>query len=157
MMKFRFGLALICLLLSPVAMACSCLPPASVEQQKAQSTRVFHGRVVSVEERTTEMQRGWLQRVGGWFGRLLRTEPAAQGYPYRRVSFEVVETFKGPHLSRLVLSTGIGGGDCGYPFEVAQDYVVYAHGTAQALEAGICSLTGPASDPGSGLEQLRGR
>ena len=52
-------------------------------------------------------------------------------------------------------ATGMGGGDCGYPFERGKDYVVYARGKEGALVAGICSLTGLATNSRSGLAILR--
>jgi hypothetical protein len=44
---------------------------------------------------------------------------------------------------------------CGYRFEQGRRYAVYATEHLGALRAGLCSLTGPASDPRSGLKWLR--
>ena len=100
-------------------------------QEKAQSTRVFLGRVSSIEERTD------------------------RDFPYKRVSFVATETFKGTPTRDVQLTTGMGDGDCGYFFETGQEYVVYAYGKEDELVAGYCSLTGSPSDPRSGLEELR--
>ncbi len=75
--------------------------------------------------------------------------------PYKQITFAVNQTFKGTSTATVRLATGFGGGDCGYAFETGQTYVVYARGEDDALESGICSLTGPASDPRSGLAILR--
>ena len=113
------------------ASACSCMRPGTPVEEKAQHTRVFLGQVQAIEEE-------------------------ARGEPRRRVRFLVRETFKGTPVDRLSVETGMGGGDCGYRFQAGQDYVVYAWGQDDALATGTCSLTGPASDPRSGLDVLRG-
>ena len=140
-----------------LASACSCMPPASVHEETARSTRVFVGRVTRTEERSAKTDGGWLasaiQWIKGVFG--ASPPPDSQYYPHMLVTFEVLETFKGKTTSDVKLSTGMGGGDCGYPFEAGQTYVVYAHGVEGDLGAGICSLTGPASDPRTGLSVLR--
>jgi hypothetical protein len=139
------------------ASACSCVPPGSVQEETARSTRAFAGRVTNIEERSQEMYSGWLssaiQWIKGLFG--VPAPPDHQFYPHMLVTFQILETFKGPKASDVQLSTGMGGGDCGYLFETGKTYVVYAHGVEGDLGAGICSLTGPASDPRSGLSVLR--
>lgn len=133
------------------------MPPGTVQQEAAQSTRVFLGRVISIEERTPLEDKGWLNLTVDWFKELfgVTTRPSIRDFPYRRVTFAVTQTFKGTPVKMLSLTTGMGGGDCGYSFDAGEDYVVYAHGKEDALGAGICSLTGPASDPNSGLAILR--
>jgi hypothetical protein len=144
-------------LVSCDAAACSCVPPGQVPQQKAQSTRVFSGRVVKIE-RLPRDGRHWFSRLGDWFKALARPAHAPEDVdvqPHRQVTFQVEETFKGPAARRIQVTTGMGGGDCGYPFDVGQTYVVYAHGSLSAPATGICSLTGMASEPRSGLGELR--
>jgi hypothetical protein len=80
---------------------------------------------------------------------------SSRDHPYKQISFAINQTFKGTSVPIVHLATGFGGGDCGYAFEFGQEYVVYARGKDDALEASICSLTGPASDPRSGLAILR--
>lgn len=128
--------AILCLLLAAAwlpwrADACSCMRPGTPVEEKTRHTRVFLGQVQAIED-------------------------DAHGEHRRRVRFLVRETFKGTPVRRLSVETGMGGGDCGYRFNTGQDYVVYAWGQDDALATGICSLTGPASDPRSGLDVLRG-
>src|SRR5688572_8382774 len=139
------------------ASACSCAPPGNVEQEKAQSTRVFLGRVTSTEERTPQMDQGWWAVAIDWVKQLFGASPSYNitDFAYRRIAFSVTQSFKGQPESTLRVTTGMGGGDCGYPFERGKDYVVYAHGKEGALGAGICSLTGLATNPRSGLAILR--
>jgi hypothetical protein len=130
-MKLLSGLLLAAVAWLPLrADACSCARPGTPAEEKAQSARVFLGRVQAIDddaERTFQ----------------------------RRIHFVVSETFKGTPVRRLTVVTGLGGGDCGYDFHTGQDYVVYAWGKDDALETGICSRTGPATDPRSGLDALR--
>ena len=149
----------ILLALAPLgALACSCVPPGPVQEEVADSSRVFLGQVTAIQERPARSDRSWLAAVSEWTRQLFGGTPLlpAKEHAYRQVTFKVDETFKGTPVPTLSLGTGLGGGDCGYGFEAGQSYVVYAHGDGDALQAGICSLTGPASDPRSGLDVLRG-
>lgn len=157
-MKYILALVLLVFASIPMdAMACSCAAPGTVQQERDRSTRVFLGRVTSIEHRTPQMDKGWLTAAIEWVKQLFGAAPppAERTFPYKRVSFAVTETFKGTPVSRVQFATGMGGGDCGYWFETGQEYVVYAHGNEDALNAGICSLTDPSSEPRSGLRILR--
>jgi len=140
------------------ALACSCMPPGTVQEEIAKSSRVFLGQVTAIQERPARADRSWFTAAAEWTRQLFGGTPLlpAREHAFRQVTFTVGETFKGAAVPTLSLGTGLGGGDCGYAFETGQSYVVYAHGEGDALQAGICSLTGPASDPRSGLEALRG-
>ncbi|MES1258121.1 MAG: carboxypeptidase regulatory-like domain-containing protein [Acidobacteriota bacterium] len=58
-----------------------------------------------------------------------------------------------PEQKEIEIATGLGGGDCGYPFQNGQDYVVYAgqNGTG-GLETGLCSRTRPLKDAREDME-----
>lgn len=61
----------------------------------------------------------------------------------------------GPVGSEVVVYTGVGGGDCGYPFVPGMSYLVYASRSADGrLHAGICSPTRPAVMAGAVLREL---
>lgn len=157
-MRFVFASVLLVLaFISWNAAACSCIPPGTVEQSRDQSSRVFLGRVTSVEERTPEMDKSWLTAVADWIKQIFGAPkpPSHQDFPYKRVSFLVTETFKGPSVNRVDVRTGLGGGDCGYSFDPGKEYVVYTYGEADTLRTGICSRTGLSSEPGAGLSILR--
>src|SRR5215510_7026722 len=47
-------------------------------------------------------------------------------YDQRLARFEVVETFRGELKAKAEIVTGLGGGDCGYPFIDGETYLVYA-------------------------------
>jgi len=157
-MKITIAAVVLTLSILPtVAEACSCAPPGTPREELDQSTRVFLGEVTRVERRTPQMDHGLAWSIRHWFDQLLgRIEtPEIQNFPYKRISFNVHETFKGSSSRTISVATGLGGGDCGYFFDVGVKYVVYAYGPDSALGTGICSLTGPASDPSSGLADLR--
>jgi hypothetical protein len=76
----------------------------------------------------------------------------------RIIRFDVGESFKGAPLGELDVTTGSGGGDCGYNFVAGRTYIVYAHRNAATgqLGAGICSRTGPIEQAAEDLAYLRG-
>lgn len=57
--------------------------------------------------------------------------------------------------TEVVLLTGSGRGDCGYLFEVGQNYLVYAYGPdVDHLGTNICQRTAPLSAGGGDLKIL---
>jgi hypothetical protein len=66
--------------------------------------------------------------------------------PFRRqvavVVFTVERAFRGVQDAVVEVSTGIGGGDCGYAFKSGERYVVYAYRTNDGrLGTGTCTRT----------------
>lgn len=80
--------------------------------------------------------------------------PMVRGYA---VHFMVKENFHGPTGTgqEIVVNTGRGGGDCGYPFVVGTIYLVYASTSDSQLATGICSGTRPEVMVGGLLRELR--
>jgi hypothetical protein len=72
--------------------------------------------------------------------------------------FVVDESFSGAvEGTEATVYTGMGGGDCGYPFVPGVSYLVYAfqqNGDGR-LHAGICSETAPSVGAGGVLPELR--
>lgn len=103
------------------AEACSCIQPGPPCQEYWRADAIFVGTVTS-SERTS--------RVPAQFG------------TGRRVTFTVASGFKGTAGDTAIVNTGLGGGDCGYPFKIGESYVVYASLRADGtLTTGICSRT----------------
>jgi len=101
--------------------ACDCVKPPSVEDELERSQAVFSGKVLEVNEMN-------------------------KGYMKKRVLLEVTETWKGISESQVIITTGSGGGDCGYEFQVGEEYLVYAHpssmyGEQEELVSIICDRT----------------
>lgn len=103
---FPFALALALLpLFAREASACSCMAQAAPCQAYWDSDAVFVGTVSGFES---------LNLPDGDFaiGR-------------RLVRFAVSETLRGERSPEAEVVTGMGGGDCGYPFRKGATYVVY--------------------------------
>jgi hypothetical protein len=102
----------------PMAFACSCAGPSPPSEALEESTAVFAGRVASIEP--------------GSYGKTVR--------------FDAERAWKGVTESAVTVTTGNGGGDCGYSFEQGKEYLVYAYGDKESLGTGICSRTQPIID-----------
>jgi hypothetical protein len=104
--------------------------------------------------------RSWIPMETAFLGRVTAMEKTGEGgflssYAAR---FVVDEYFSGAAAgSEVTVYTGMGGGDCGYPFVPGVSYLVYAgqqNGDGR-LHAGICSATAPAVRVGGVLPELR--
>ena len=63
------------------------------------------------------------------------------------VRLRVLASWKGARTDTLSLTTGAGGGDCGYEFIVGGVYLIYAHRDKNGgLHTSICSRTRPVRD-----------
>ena len=76
-----------------------------------------------------------------------------------RVDFEVRERFRGELSPTVVVLTGTGGGDCGFPFVAGESYVVYGTrvpGTDELRAFGTgCSRTRSVADAAEDRAFLR--
>jgi hypothetical protein len=105
------------------ALACSCdgLPPMDVEF--ARSDAAFVGRVVlmSIESRIEDNHR----------------------YEVRVCRFKVSERFKGIEDERkeFVVVTHMSGTACGFPFELGEEYLVYANTYRGDMYTSVCRRT----------------
>lgn len=60
----------------------------------------------------------------------------------RKVEVEVVESFSGDVKGVVFIKTGFGGGDCGVPFQVGEEYLIRAGEPRNGLySVGICGKT----------------
>ena len=121
------------------AYACSCADPGSPIEALETSAAVFAGRVVSVE---------------GAF------DPDNVPYsPEDRttVEFEVGAVWKGVVHERMYVTTRPDGASCGFTFVEGEEYVVYAHDSAE-VDGGygvyLCSRTALRSQAQADLDAL---
>lgn len=118
-----------------ITSACSCADLPSVEDEFERSKAVFSGKVMDIKEKRS-----------------------LTGYTTNAVLFEVTNTWKGVEQSQIILTTGQGDGDCGYPFIKGQEYLVYADDSnmygATSLASGICDRTDVLSTSQEELEIL---
>lgn len=138
MMLFLFAISCVKLC------ACSCGPTPSTSEAFDRAKAVFVGRVIRTE---------------------LLPDPKDSGYEFLECTFELQgpeHTFKGAgHVTGvgerrlIVVRTGKGGGDCGFPFALNRLYLVYASGDTK-LSTSICTRNQPyESVDGSELKALR--
>lgn len=124
-----------------VVQACSCVTIGGCGMNLKPGSVVFLGKVISkIEVPQTETPGD----VAGMF----------QGYA---VHLSTTENFLGggPPDQEIVVYTGQGGGDCGYPFVIGNSYLVYASSFNNRLSTGICSGTSPQGMVGGVLKELR--
>lgn len=122
LLTFIFFSAVIISSFPSIVSACSCAELPSVEEEFERSKAVFSGKVVEVKEKRS-----------------------LKGYTTKSVLFEVANTWKGVKQSQITITTGLGGGDCGFDFNEGEDYLVYAnestmYGT-ESLVSIICDRT----------------
>jgi hypothetical protein len=101
---------LLLLLVSATAYTCTCTYP-EFEDQLAQATVVFAGRVIKVEP-------------GG------QDQISAQ--------FKVLKAYKGTSEQEITIRTNESSAACGYPFELQSEYLIYATGK-EVHEVTLCS------------------
>lgn len=74
----------------------------------------------------------------------------------RLIRFTVDEAFRGIDGSEAEVTTGLGGGDCGYGFSLGGQYLVYAYRYKDGLSTGICTRTRNLSNATEDLAYIRG-
>ena len=107
------------------ASACTCVGRYPACRAFGDSAAVFLGEVVAIADVSRTMD------VGG----------RSLSYRQKRVHFRVSEAFRGTTETELDVLTGVGDGDCGYPFVVGRRYVVFASDGSGAFSTGICQPT----------------
>lgn len=113
------------------ALACTCVGfgPACSEAVSPNIAAVFLGTVKSIE------------RTAGSF--VDKRTMSMTGGGLVAVKFDVQEAYKGVTLGTATILTAASEAACGFPFEVAQQYVVYAAEYNGALYTSICQRTLP--------------
>jgi hypothetical protein len=118
--------------------ACSCIESGAACEDYWKASAVFLGRVQAIARHSVK-------------------PPALRILADRRVTFTVLEAFSGVEQGTVEVTTGSGGGDCGFPFREGAEYVVYARRSTPGapLTVGICSRTREVSRAASDLEYAR--
>ncbi len=130
-------------LLAPAAEACDCgaTGPPCIAFPK--TPVLFAGRVTQVSELSIPD----------------KTEKNDFVYRYQLVRFEVEENFRGQPRTSIEVTTGEGGGDCGFHFRTGERYLVYAGELPETgrLYTSICTRTRLLSEAAADLDFLRKR
>src|SRR3989442_8132706 len=123
-------IAILLLMLTPaVATACTCaLMPSTCDIEWKRGQIVFLGKVIALDS-IPNPQSTAEYRFHGQIA----------------VHFSVTETFRGGAGvgQEIIVHTGVGGGDCGYPFKVGTSYLVYVLNYQTQLATSICTQTCP--------------
>jgi hypothetical protein len=107
------GMMVFSLWLGNQAFACSCIGLESAKLAKRHADLVIHARVVGEK----------------FISIPYKIEGMARETHIRMAQFdlEVIKTYKGRAGRQiLTITTGFGGGDCGFLFELDKEYIVYA-------------------------------
>ena len=107
------------------ASACSCIKPGLPEQEFQKSNAVFTGKVFGIIDEYVPVY-STLDRILVVMGEQPYFWIRAGKYVGYRVHFRVHNSWKGVEQTTVLVDTGYGMGDCGYPFAVSNDYLVYA-------------------------------
>src|SRR5882757_8101077 len=135
---------LLALLLPTVGWPCMCSTSGPPCHAAWKTSAVFFGTVVDLTRDSMKPDNRGTVQVNGFLG--------------THAIFEVAEGFIGMvgRGKSLEIRTGMGGGDCGYPFQRGESYVVYANENKDGvLVATTCSRTAPASKAQADLFYLR--
>lgn len=121
----------------PSAETCSCMQSGPPCKEFWDADAVFLGRVTAIAERPVSPTPAFADRLN--------------------VTLHVLEAFRGTTGPDVVVRTGGGGGDCGYPFRTGEMHLVYARLTESGeLATSICSRTTPLGSAQADLAYARG-
>jgi hypothetical protein len=155
-MRLAVATTVILTIISTAAFGCKCAaPPPGVEsgyqlaEWRAKGIdAIFEGRVVRAE-----LKSAWVKASVG------DSVPANldEDVPTMLVTFDVTRSYRGVEGPRVDVETGLGGGDCGFGFDIGRQYLVYAdRGESGQLSTGICDATAPIEQSATNLAYLRG-
>jgi carboxypeptidase family protein len=118
------------------AFACSCAGIRAPCQAYGEAAAVFVGTVIN--------------------SRVIAANQSSDLFHRRVVRFVVDTPFRGVNAGEVEVTTGLGGGDCGFGFVETQQYLVYAYEYEGKLSTGICTRTRSISQAQEDLGYLRG-
>ncbi|HEY5837874.1 MAG TPA: carboxypeptidase-like regulatory domain-containing protein [Pyrinomonadaceae bacterium] len=120
------------------ARACSCAGPSAPCEEYWEATAVFIGTVIE--------------------GKLVTVKEGDYEHQQRAVRISIDEAFRGVEGAEVEVLTGLGGGDCGFGFRRAQQFLIYAYRSEsdQKLHTNICTRTRPISEADPDLLYIRG-
>lgn len=146
----RLLIAAFFLLALPAAHACSCggnEPPCKAYLQP-HFEAIFSGKVTASETASPSFYERFKDKYARGtdlvpaFLSAVRNEDELE---FHRVTFEVIESFKGSARRRVHVDTALHEASCGYSFQLGEEYLVWAYGDddSSSLTTSICSRTQP--------------
>jgi len=139
-MIFR-SLVLVCLAAAAanITEACQPGPPETLRKALASADAVFTGTVTGIVRKD-------IQRLDGFVA------------PGVEVEVKTTKAWKGDIVGTVRVGTGTGGGDCGYPFEKGQGYLIYAYRTQDGhWYTDVARNTAPLKESNRDILELEGR
>jgi hypothetical protein len=120
------------------APACSCAGSSAPCEEFWEASAVFIGTVIE--------------------GHLVTVKEGDFEHQMNAVRISIDEAFRGVEGAEIEVTTGLGGGDCGFGFRRSRQYLVYAYRDKddQKLYTGICSRTRLISEADPDLLYIRG-
>ena len=116
--------------------ACSCAGVQAPCQAYGEASAVFVGTVID--------------------SRIIAIKKSKYEEQMRAVRLSIDSPFRGVEGAEVEVLTGSGGGDCGFSFVQAQQYLVYAYEHQGILSTGICTRTRSISKAEEDLVYIRG-
>lgn len=115
------------------AFACSCAAPGPPKSELSLSEAVFAGHVIDIEKPSGTL--------------MSSVDPIS-------VTLQVSTVWKGPAYKTMVVQTVRESASCGFPFEIGQDYLIYARGTEAKRMVSLCSRTQLLTDAAEDIRQF---
>jgi len=113
-MEIRLNILFISFLIG-FAYPCSCMEPPPPEDAYEEADVVFSGEVTNM---------------------VINEE----GY-YYEVTFQIIDIWKGEYLEEITVLTELFSDTCGYPFQINNEYLVYAYTYSWGIYTNICTRT----------------
>lgn len=135
-MKILLSLALILFAFAVETNACQCAGPGRPCEAYGDAAAIFVGTVT--------------------FSSSIKIKDTDFEYTQRLVRLHIDRPIRNVNTSDIEVVTGWGDTDCGFPFRLGGQYLVYANNHQGKLETSICTRTRPLSDAAADLEYIGG-
>ena len=109
---------------------CSCMEPPPPEDAYEEADVVFSGEVTNMVI-------------------------SEEGY-YYEVTFQIIDIWKGEYLEEITVLTELFSDTCGYPFQINNEYLVYAYTYSWGIYTNICTRTNLLEYASEDLDYLNG-
>ena len=133
------------------ALSCSCIE-MTPEEAFEKASVVFIGKVIAKGDNAIEIE----YENNGTYGTYVSLATK------RIYLFKISKYFKGIQSHKynnlpIAITTGVGGGDCGYDFVDGREYLVYAYKEGNKFITSICSRTAEKNSANEDISFLMSR
>ena len=80
----------------------------------------------------------------------------SEGGYYYEVTFQIIDIWKGEYLEEITVLTELFSDTCGYPFQISNEYLVYAYTYNWGIYTNICTRTNLLEYASEDLDYLNG-